>query len=64
MILDGTFGHGDAGASIVMHDGDDEVHACYVHVSGIEPAGDARMEDGIARNRSTTPKPRLWRTPR
>ena len=40
MILYGTFRHGEAGANIGMHDGDDEVHACYVNVSGIESAGD------------------------
>ena len=56
IILDGTFRRGEAGADIAMHDGDDEVHACYVNVSGIESTGDVRMEDGIARTRSTTPK--------
>ena len=56
MHLDGTFRHGEAGANIVMHDGDDEVHACYVSMSGIESTGNVRMEDGTIRNCLMTTK--------
>ena len=55
MILDGAYRHGEAGANLVMRDGDDELHACYAGLSGIELIVNAQMKVRIVERHFQTP---------